>query len=144
MADSHDIPGRRFYHAADPKDIDYSVNTKPAFKFPKKFLIWQAIDENGNASSPYICTSTMTGDVYLNECLNKRLIPFIKQYHEIESVFVWPDLASSHYSKEVIAYLREENVDFVQKQANPPNVPQDLKCFGQIASKHTLSERIHP
>jgi len=86
----------------------------------------QAIDENGNASSPYICTGTMTGDVYLNECLKKRLIPFIKQHHEIEDVFFWPDLASSHYSKDVIAYLREENVDFVQKQDNPPNVPQAL------------------
>ena len=62
--------------------------------------------------------------MYLNECLKKRLISFIKQHHEIEDVFFWPDLASSHYSKEVIAYLREENVDFVQEQDNPSNVPQ--------------------
>jgi hypothetical protein len=35
----------------------------------------------------------------------------------------WPDLASAHYAKTMIAYLREKKVNFVEKSDNPPNVP---------------------
>ena len=36
----------------------------------------------------------------------------------------WPDLASSHYAKTVLDYLRAKNVNFVKKDQNPPNVPE--------------------
>ena len=51
MVGPHDIPGRSSYHAADPDDVDYSLKTKLASKFPEKFLASQAIYENGNVSS---------------------------------------------------------------------------------------------
>ena len=34
------------------------------------------------------------------------------------------DLASSHYSKETQAFLNQQNVPYVRKENNPPNVPQ--------------------
>ena len=33
-------------------------------------------------------------------------------------------LLSSHYSKQVQAFLQANNIKFVQRQQNPPNVPQ--------------------
>ena len=52
------------------------------------------------------------------------MIPFIQQHHLEDDYVFWPDLASSHYAKTVIDYLREKNVKFVEKEDNPPNVPE--------------------
>src|ERR1700722_9190289 len=87
-------------------------------------MIWQAIDELGNTSEPFLCPGKMNQHVYLEECLKKRLIPFIKKYHNLEDVLFWPDLATCHYAKLVQNYLQQEKVDFLQKKKNPPNVPQ--------------------
>ena len=53
----------------------------------------------------------------------RRLVPFLRQYHEDGDVF-WPDLGSSHYAKETVSLLHVQNISFVRKQDNPPNVPQ--------------------
>lgn len=66
----------------------------------------------------------MTGAIYLNECLKKRLLPFIRS-HTIFTLF-WRDLASAHYSKAVIEWYEKENVKYVPKEANPPNTPHLL------------------
>jgi hypothetical protein len=36
----------------------------------------------------------------------------------------WPDKASSHYANIVVNHLRDEGIDFVQKEDNPANVPE--------------------
>jgi hypothetical protein len=36
----------------------------------------------------------------------------------------WPDMASCHYKKEVIEWLKAEKIEFVAKDQNAPNVPQ--------------------
>jgi hypothetical protein len=36
----------------------------------------------------------------------------------------WPDLASAHYAKTVIANLHAEKVKFVEKKDNPANMPE--------------------
>lgn len=122
--DPKDVPGKKYYHATKSKDVDYKHKVKPKAKFPKRHLVWQAIDANGNVSTPYFCEGTINANVYLNECIKKRLIPFIKQYHEIEDVIFWPDMATSHYADKVTQYLEEINIDFVNKKENAPNVPQ--------------------
>jgi hypothetical protein len=61
---------------------------------------------------------------YLNECIRKRLIPFINRYHVGDSVLFWPDLASAHYAREVQAFLTDHGVSYVKRGQNPPNVPQ--------------------
>ena len=93
-------------------------------KFPSKYMVWQAMDAFGNVSKPYISNGTMNQHVYLEECLRKRLLPFILAHHDIDDILFWPDLASCHYANIVKEYLNQKNVTFVQKQHNPPNVPQ--------------------
>ena len=63
--------------------------------------------------------------IYLNECIKKkRLVPFIKEHHFNDQYLFWPDLASSHYAKTVVTYFKEQKINFVEKEDNPPNVPE--------------------
>ena len=49
---------------------------------------------------------------------------FINRHHKNGNVLFWPDLASSHYSKQVQECLQANHIRFVQRQQNPPNVLQ--------------------
>ena len=91
-------------------------------KFAKKALIWQAICSCGKKSAPYISQSTLSGQIYVKECLQKRLLPLIKS-HNNRPVF-WPDLASIHYCKLAMEWYKKNNVKFVPKTENPPNCPE--------------------
>ena len=46
---------------------------------------------------------------------------FINRHHKNDNVL---DLASSLYSKQVQEFLQTNNIKFVQRQQNPPNVAQ--------------------
>ena len=61
---------------------------------------------------------------YLHDCIRKRLLPFINHHHKNDNILFWPDLASSHYSKQGQEFLQTNNIKFVERQQNPPNVPQ--------------------
>ena len=65
----------------------------------------------------------INSDVYINECLIPRLVPFIRHHHSDNNYVFWPDLARAHYSKETVAWMNE-NVKYVPEHLNPPNVPQ--------------------
>ena len=84
-----------------------------------------AISQKG-ASSIYVHRSAITikQRIYLNKCTRKRLLPFIKYHHKGDNILFWPDLTSSHYSKQVQDFLKAHQINFVQRQQNPPNVPQ--------------------
>ena len=93
-------------------------------KYPKKVLVWLAFSSKG-ISMPLFRSSTseaIKSSIYINECLVKRLLPFIHKYHNDENYIFWPDLASAHYSNETVSWMNE-NVKFVPKNINPPNVP---------------------
>lgn len=117
-----ETPGRQFFHAKDPSKVKTEDKIKCASKFPKKYLVWQALDQFGNVSDPYVHEGCMNSQVYLQKCVIDRLIPFIKKYHKIENVIFWPDLATIHYAKTVKEEI-EKNVTLVLKDENPPNVP---------------------
>ncbi len=108
-------------------------------KFPTKILVWVAISERG-VSEPLIRPSkavAINQETYLEECLVQRLLPFIEKHHDDGNYIFWPELASSHYAKQVVSWM-EENVNFVSKDLNPPNVPQArpiVKNFGMFSSK---------
>ena len=61
---------------------------------------------------------------YLKECIQKRVMAFIRYYHADNNYIFWPDQARAHYAKSVINYLNENNVNFVHKNDNPVNVPE--------------------
>lgn len=64
----------------------------------------------------------MNAEVYLEECLKKRVWPLIKK-HNVRCVF-WSDLASCYYAGKVTDWLKAKKVDFLPKDMNPANVPQ--------------------
>lgn len=122
--DPSQVNGDEYYHCENKDDVEICDKTKPKQKFPKKFLVWQAIDEFGNASDSFITTGTINKDIYLKECLKKRLLPFILKHHKIDDVLFWPDLASSHYANDVQDWLKLNKISYVPKKENPPNLPQ--------------------
>lgn len=91
------------------------MKLKRTQKYEANVLVSVGISDNG-ISSPFFAKQRQATDerVYLNECIVKRLMPFINNNHMKEKVLFWPDLASSHNS----------NIEFVDKQFNPRNCPQ--------------------
>ena len=66
-----------------------------------------------------IKSEAINSNIYINECLSQRLLPFIQKHHSDFNYLFWPDLAVAHYSKETIAWM-DENFYFVDKGSNPP------------------------
>jgi hypothetical protein len=77
-------------------------------------------------SKPYLRNSglAINENVYLNECIRKRLIPYIKEKHSDDNYIFWPDKASSHYASKVINEFNDQNIKYVLRSRNPTNVPQ--------------------
>ena len=98
-----------------------------------------AISEEGHSKPLFVPSrGNVNGNVYRSECIMRRLVPFLQQYHEDGDYVFWPDLASSHYAKDTVALLRDQNINFVRKQDNPPNLPQLRpieKFWGILKSK---------
>jgi hypothetical protein len=113
------------FYTTDYSTAPEDVKCKKKSKFERKILVWVAISPAG-ISQPFFQPSRMAinQEVYLNDCIKKRLIPFIKKYHSDDNYVFWPDLASSHYAKSVVSYLTGENITFVDKQDNPPCAPE--------------------
>ena len=110
-------------------------------KFPKKFMVWQAICSCGKRSTPFVNSKTMNQDVYIKECLQKRIIPLINQ-HDSDVLF-WPDLASCHYAKKTIAWYEANGVPFVPKTSNPPNCPElrPIETFWALCKRNLKKMR---
>ena len=106
---------------ATPPEVKYRTK----YKFEPKVPVWIAGSSKG-LSEPFIVPSVLavSQKLYQDECLNKRLIAFLNKYHSSDNYVFWPDLASSHYAKSTLEYLRTKNVNFVQKEDNPANVPE--------------------
>ena len=62
--------------------------------------------------------------VYLEGCLKKRMLPFIKKYHKGGKYVFWPDMASSHYANSVQEWLVKQKIPFIPKSMNVANVPE--------------------
>lgn len=121
----HDMPGNAGYYTTDHESTPNDVRFKSKEKFPPKVLVWLALSEKG-ISQPFVNTvkgPAIDGNTYIKKCL-KKLIPFIEKYHQGDQYIFWPDLASSHYAKDTLKWLTDQEIPFVPKEANPPNVPQ--------------------
>lgn len=121
-ADFKQIPGQEFYTSKNRKDAPEDCKIKKRSKFPKKILLWQAICSCGKRSRSFVTTGTVNGEIYKKECLQKRLLPFLRS-HSSQPLF-WPDLASCHYSKAVVEWYKHNDVAVVPKECNPPNCPE--------------------
>lgn len=121
-ADFSTLPGPQYYTLFEGELLPDSVTSIGIEKFGAKYLVWQAICQCGSRSTAFVTTGTINAEVYVNECLKKRLLPFLRK-HDGPTWF-WPDLASAHYAHVTLNMLKQNGVDFVPKYMNPPNVPQ--------------------
>ena len=129
------VPQNSGFYTDNARSCPNNVKYKGKNKFPKKILVWIAISEHG-LSEPLIRFSTscsINQYIYKDECLVKRLLPFIKKYLGDEKYIFWPDLASSHNADSVVRWMNE-NINYVGKDINPPNVPQ-ARFLGMLSSK---------
>ena len=61
--------------------------------------------------------------IYINECLQPKLLAFIHKHHSDFNYLFWSDLAGAIYSIEAVPWM-EENLHLVEKVSNHSNVPQ--------------------
>lgn len=121
----NEMPGNAGYYTDNKEKCPEDVRFAGKEKFPKKILMWIAISERG-MSKPLFRSSKSTAicsKVYIQECLEKRLLPFIEKYHSDYNYLFWPDLASAHRSAETISWMNEM-IYYVPVNMNPPNVPK--------------------
>lgn len=113
------------YYTTNPLTTPSDVKFKKKKKFSPKILVWMAMSSKG-VSNIYVHKSeqAISSRIYLNECINKILLPFIEKHHNNDDYVFWPDKASAHYAGIVLDRLNEKNITFVPKLNNPPNVPQ--------------------
>lgn len=121
-ADFKQMPGNAFYVSKIRGGVDNKFKIIRTAKFPKKYLIWEAICTCGRRSRPYVARGTISSQNYINECLEKKLLPFIRSHND-SSIF-WPDLAPAHYSNMTMTWYRDNNINIVPKDMNPPNCPE--------------------
>jgi len=119
------ISGNNIFYSSDVSKTPANVKYRTVAKFEPKLLVWICFSEKG-ISTPLIRPSglAVNQEIYKNDCIKNKLIPFIKKYHSDGQYIFWPDLATSHYAKSVTDYMKAENVNFVQKNDNPPNLPE--------------------
>lgn len=141
LCDFSQLPGQEFYTACGRGNVEKQFRTKLKSKFPKKFLVWQAICSCGDKSKFFITTGTINSNIYIKECLQKRLLPFMRQHRG--SFFFWPDLASCHYSKATIEWYEANNIQFVPREANPPNCPElrPIERYWALVKKNLKSTK---
>ena len=119
------VIGNRFFYSIDPTATSADIKFRKKKEFEPKIIVWMAMSSRG-VSDMYVHKrkQAICQDTYLNQCINKRFLPFIDKYHQNGNYLFWPDLASAHYSKSVQERLNEKNVPFVIRKDNPPNAPQ--------------------
>lgn len=116
--------GNTNYFSSQPELTPKNVKFKEKTKYPFKIMVWLAISNKGRTSVFIkITKGAVNSEVYKNECLKKRLIPFIRKHYPDGNYVFWPDLASAHYSGNTQKFMREEGINFVPKEFNPPNLP---------------------
>jgi hypothetical protein len=144
--DPTQVPCKEYFHAVDKKSVPDNIHFKSKQKFAKRYLVWQALDQMGNVSEPYVSNGSINGQVYLEECLKKRLLPFIEKHHKKSDVIFWPDMATAHYHNDVTKWLKAQNVEFVKRDSNAPNCPQvrPIERFWAECKKIYKSRRKQP
>lgn len=142
FSNSSDITNKGFY-TANKKSSPENIKFIKKMKFEPKVLVWCCISEKG-VSSVWVQTQSgiaVKSSTYIKKCL-PNLIKFIKKHHANDEIIFWPDLASSHYSFETQNWLKERNINFVPKKANPPNIPgaRPIENFWSILSQHVYKD----
>ena len=113
--------------------VSYIKNYDKA-KYEPKLLVWLAISPAGRSDFKIVPTNMpINQQNYLEDCLKKRLLPFIYIYQRGCKYLFWPDLVSSCYANSFISscyansvqnWLIEIKIPFIPKSKNVANVPE--------------------
>ena len=107
------FPGAHYFTKTDEETLPESKTTFGIDKFGKKFLVWQSIAQYVSRSQTFVTTWTINKDIYMKECIKKRLLSFLVKLNP--PTLFWPVLATSHYTNDTINLLNEKNVCFVSR-----------------------------
>ena len=121
----NELSGNDGYYTDNVELTPDNVKYAGKLKYEPKVLVWCAISSKG-VSEPIIRPAkaqAINSDIYISQCLPK-LKQFIENKHAGDKIMFWPDLASSHYAKKTTDWLTAQNIPFVPKKTNPPNIPQ--------------------
>jgi transposase len=115
-----------YVHQDDVNDIPDSIRLKYRQKFGPKVLLWAAVSKRGVSS---LClrpsrSEALNASIYIRECLQEHLLPYLKEKYPKGHYVFWPDLASCHYAKATLEWLNAKKIPFITKDMNPPNAPQ--------------------
>ena len=120
-----DQPGNQGYYAKNKEQVDIDIKYKRKQKFSPKILIWLAISPKGHSEIFFAKNKqAINAEIYSNECIRSRLIPFLEKYYPNKDYLFWPDLATAHYAKTTTDVYSENSINYVLKDGNPPNTPQ--------------------
>lgn len=138
-----ETPGNRGFYTDNYKETPDDVKFASKKKYPTKIMVWVAISKKGISEAFIIETAgeTINQWNHLKECVKKRLQAFINKHHSDGKYVFWPDLASAHYADSVVAYY-DENLNYVAKVDNPPNVPQarPIETFWAILQQQVYED----
>ena len=119
------LAGNTGFYSSDKKSTPRTAATKTKQKYENKLLVWIAISPKGMTHARISPSGqAIKGPTYLNKCLKRHLLPFIREMYPDNNYIFWPDLASAHYSKIVLAWCKTENIPIVPRGNNPANCPE--------------------
>ncbi|CAG9829905.1 unnamed protein product [Diabrotica balteata] len=126
------------FYINNVQDAPDEVRFKEKVKFADKILVWCAISE-AVVSQPFIGRvrgEALNADNYVDRYLT-RLVQFLNTHHPNDEIIFWPDLASCYYARRTTDWLTAQNVNFVPKRNNPPNVPhaRHIEEFWSVLSR---------
>ncbi|CAF1522401.1 unnamed protein product [Rotaria sordida] len=80
------------YYITNSLTTPSHVQYKKKKKFSSKLLVLITIPSKV-ASDIYVHKSehVISSDIYLNECINKRLLSFIEEHHKNDDYVLWPE-----------------------------------------------------
>ncbi|XP_050500950.1 uncharacterized protein LOC126880917 [Diabrotica virgifera virgifera] len=134
-----EMKGNDGFYTNDYENVPDEIKFKSKKKFGDKILVWCAISEAGFISQPYIGVvrgEALNANIYIQRCLSK-LLQFVNTHHANDQIVFWPDLASCHYARITRDWYETNNITFVPKADNPPNLPQarPIEEFWAILSR---------
>lgn len=137
-----EIKGNDGFYTNNIQDCPDNVKYKEKAKFADKILVWCAISVAG-ISRPYVGRvrgEALDSQRYIQNCLTK-LADFLHEHHAEDDIMFWPDLASCHYARDTQNWLNAQNIPFVPKNDNPPNLPQarPIEDFWALLSRKVYS-----
>ena len=133
------INGNNLFYTSDVNETPSSVKYTEMAKYEEKLCLWSAISNKGICKPYFALPRTMVNsELYLKECIKKRLMPFIEENHSDGDYIFWPDKAAPHYSDMVTEYFMENDVNYVDKDDNPTNLPEcrPIEKFWSILKGH--------